>query len=164
MGRFVEKTFIPPAEAEFEGYVLHPLGPDDVEADCAAANENADLIRQTRGGTWPRGPITLDEDLGDLREHQRQFRTREAFAYVISNTENGMYEGCLYIYPPHHPFDDTDQSAMPADADAAISFWVVRSAYNAGLYQDLFTFVGRWLNEVWPFMRPCITNAEKPAE
>ncbi len=161
MSVFVEKAFEPPEHARLGKYVLHPLSPSDVEVDCNAVNENAALIRRTRGGTWPQGPITLDEDLGDLQEHQRQFGEREAFAYVVEHAGNGEYAGCLYIYPPHHPFDDTDKSSMPENADAAVSFWVTQAAYDAGVYGDLCRLVPDWLQEAWPFQNPYIANQQK---
>lgn len=160
---FVEPDFTPPLEARVSNYLLRPLVPQDVEADCAAVNASVELIRQTRGGTWPRGPITVEEDLGDLREHERLFQANEAFAYTIVDQLTAECAGCFYLYPPHHPLDDTDQTDLKTDADAVVSFWVTPEAYQDGLYVALFPFTEAWLRSAWPFHSPYIVNREKPA-
>lgn len=160
---FVGLDFEPPRQARIEHFVIQPLGPDDVDADCAAVNRSISLIRQTRGGKWPQGPISIAEDLGDLKEHQRQFKEREAFAYTIVDERDGSYAGCLYVYPPNHPFDDTDKSEMPADADAVVSFWVTPEVYGLGVYNSLFHGVSDWIHLSWPFQNVFISNREKPA-
>ena len=163
MSEFVPEQFAPPCEAELDHYILHPLGPDDVEADCAAVNASWELIRRTRGGKWPKGPITVTEDLGDLEEHQRLFQAKEAFAYAILHQRTGAYAGCYYIYPPNHPLDDTSREGVTPAVDAVVSFWVVPEAYEAGLYTALFPFTENWLRTSWPFRNPLIVNVEKPA-
>lgn len=156
----VTQDFMPPKQSQLGRYVLRPLLPQDVEADCVAVNENIDLIRRTRGGVWPRGPVTVEEDLADLKEHERLFAVKEAFAYIISDDARA-YLGCLYIFPPNHPFDDTDKTDMPSDTDAVISFWVVGSAYP-DIYAEIYHLVPQWLRANWPFKHPYIVNVDKP--
>jgi hypothetical protein len=155
---FVPADFQAPLEVRLGQYVLRPLSELYVEADLAAVNSSMDLIRQTRGGTWPSKPITLEEDREDLIEHHRQFKERLAFAYAILSEDAKVCAGSVYIYPPNHPFDDSDKSLMPANADATVSFWTSQQAYDEGFYPTLYSFVTAWLKKDWPFIRPYISN------
>ncbi|HKR81536.1 MAG TPA: hypothetical protein VJR27_00880 [Candidatus Saccharimonadales bacterium] len=159
---FIPAEFHPPLEARVGQYVLRPLTEAYLAQDLAAVNASAETIRKVRGGTWPKGAITEEEDHADLVEHGRQFRERAAFAYSVLTQDERECAGCVYIYPPRHPFDDSDQSAMPADADAAVSMWVTRAAYETGFYPVLYGFVTEWIAQAWPFKRAYYSNHEAP--
>lgn len=160
---FVPANFQPQLEARVGQYVLRPLTEAYLAQDLAAVNSSVETIRQVRGGTWPKGPITEEEDRSDLVEHGRQFREHISFAYSVLTEDESECVGCVYVYPPNHPFDDSDKSAMPADADAVVNMWVTKAAYDAGFYPVLYSFVTEWMAQVWPFKRPFVSNQEKPA-
>lgn len=150
--------FRPPTEIRIGQYVLRPLTEAYVDIDLAAVNSSIDLIRETRGGTWPNEAVSREEDYADLVEHRKQFERRVAFAYSVLTLDEAECLGCVYIYPPNHPFDSSDKSAMPEGADAVISFWVSQSAYDAGFYPVLQHFVDGWVHQEWPFRKPFIAN------
>ena len=159
---FIPVDFIPPREAAIGEYVLRPLAERYVDADMEAVNSSVDTIRETRGGKWPQQPVTRDENLGDLIEHERLFDERSAFAYSVFNPDGSEYIGCVYIYPPNHPFDDSDKSGMPPESDAVVNFWVAKAAFDRGVYPALFKLVSKWISEDWPFHNPYISNKLKP--
>lgn len=158
---FVPEAFEPPLEVRVGQYVLRPLSEVYLDVDLAAVNSSVDIIKETRGGTWPRGAITAEEDRTDLVEHRRQFEAREAFAYTIVTEDDSVCAGSVYVYPPNHNFDDSNKSGMPEDADAVINFWVTQKAYNEGFYPVLYGFVEEWTKDRWPFQRPFISNKLK---
>jgi hypothetical protein len=97
-----------------------------------------DLIRSTPGfldGRWPR-LMTLEENLGDLERHARDFATREGFAYSVLDGEEVI--GCVYIYP-----DKTGAT------DADVRSWV--RATHAEVDVPVWETVSRWLEDRWPF-------------
>ena len=158
---FVPDNFEVPVEVRVGQYVLRPLSEVYAEIDLAAVNSSLELIRETRGGSWPAREVSFAEDEGDLREHRNLFEHRSAFAYSVLSEDEKTCAGSVYINPPHHPFDDTDQSSIPADADAAVSFWVSQRAYDKGFYPVLQRFVEQWLRQSWPFQKPFIVNKLK---
>ncbi|CAN7675652.1 hypothetical protein LJR230_005197 [Trinickia sp. LjRoot230] len=150
--------FNPPRQARVAGYRVVPLTEDHLEADVAAINSSLAKIKELRGGTWPSGPIDRDEDRNDLIVHREEFERRGSYAYCIISEDGKTSAGCIYIYPPNHSFDDSDRSAMPSDADAAVSCWVTQAAYDRGLYPVVYRFIEEWLRTSWPFQRPYISS------
>ena len=155
---FLPPGFQPPLEVRVGHYVLRPLTEEYVEADLAAVNSSLELIRVTRGGSWPKHTIELEEDRADLVEHRQEFERRGSFAYAILSPDGATCAGSVYVYPPNHPFDDSDKSGIPADADAVISFWASRAAYDEGFYPVLYDFVSKWIATEWPFHKPYIAS------
>ncbi len=46
-------------------------------------NASLDLIRETRGGTWPTGPVTEEENYVDLVWHECEFRDGKSFTFCV---------------------------------------------------------------------------------
>jgi hypothetical protein len=53
--------FDPPRRLEFDDVVAHPISRHDLADDVRGINTSLDLIRDTRGGRWPAGPVTEEE-------------------------------------------------------------------------------------------------------
>jgi len=117
---------------------LSPLGPEHNERDYRAWTSSIDHIRQTPGFIdypWPY-PMTLDENLADLRQHAEDFRQRTGFTYTA--TAGGELVGCVYIYP-----------LKDRPGWAAVRSWVRQD--RADLDVRLYTMVREWLSAEWPF-------------
>jgi len=158
MKTFIPPDFQPPTEVRIGAYVLRPLTEQYVELDLAAVNSSIDLIRRIRGGTWPRGVITLDEDRADLIQHREEFEQRTSFAYAILSADEKTCAGSVYVFPPNHPFDENDKSGMSPDAEAVVSYWVSQAAYDAGFHPELRAFVAEWARNDWPFAKVHIVD------
>ncbi len=123
-------------EAEF---VLERLGPQHNEADYAAWTSSMDHIRATpgfSGRTWPRA-MSVDDNLGDLESHARDFEARTGFTYTVLDPSDRTVIGCVYIYPSRLAFD------------ASVRSWV--RAESAHLDAMLWRAVTVWLERHWPF-------------
>jgi hypothetical protein len=90
------------------------------------------------GRSWPH-PMTLEENLGDLAMHARDFRDREGLTYTVLDPDRDAI-GCVYIYPA----DDDER-------DARVLSWV-RSSQRE-LDPVLWREVSGWLERDWPFER-----------
>jgi RimJ/RimL family protein N-acetyltransferase len=157
---FVPTSFHPPLEVHIGQYLLRPLTEKHAKIDRDAVNSSIDLIRRTRGGTWPAEAISLEDDTADLIAHRQEFEQRSSFAYTVVDQDESECVGCVYIYPPNHPFDGSDKSRMPEDADAAVSFWVSQAAYEQGFYPVLRDFLQQWIKQEWPFKNVYYPNKE----
>ena len=82
---FVPDDFEPPRSLVTPDFVLEPLGPQHNESDYAAWSSSIAHIRATPGfadGSWPH-EMTLEENLGDLERHARDFESRTGFTYTV---------------------------------------------------------------------------------
>jgi hypothetical protein len=61
-------------------------------------NASLDLIRRTRGGTWPTSPVTEEENYVDLVWHECEFRDSKSFTVCVE-AQGGGYIGCAYLLP-----------------------------------------------------------------
>lgn len=139
---FVPPEFAVPRRLETPLFVLEPLGPQHNERDHAAWSSSIEHIHRSPGfETW-RWPyeMSLEENLGDLEGHDRDFDMRSGFTYTVLAPDTDVVVGCVYIYP------DND-----GEADARVRSWV--RADRAELDLPLRTAVSDWLAASWPFER-----------
>lgn len=140
-GTFVPVGFVPPTSLVTEQFRLEPLGPQHNEADLAAWTSSIEHIRATPGypdGNWPpRGGMTLDENLDDLRRHAADFAARRGFTFTVLDPADGDVIGCVYLYPTRSP-----------DYDVDVQSWV--RADRAHLDAPLADAVAAWLERSWP--------------
>ena len=134
----VPDSFDVPTRFQDEGFHLEPLGPEHNERDYEAWMSSIDHIRSTRGlqdWDWPT-PMTLEQNLGDLEDHARDFRERSGFTFSILDGDEVI--GCVYIYPPRSD-----------GYDAKVRSWVraSRAEMDAVVWRSLST----WLTTEWPF-------------
>lgn len=138
----------------------HAISRDDLDDDVAGINASLELIRRTRGGTWPSEPVTAEGNYVDLVWHECEFRDGKSFTYVLTTPKRG-YIGCLYLYPVgvRRPL-----TADMLDHDVDISWWVTPPAYDAGLYAAADAAVQHWLGTDLPFTKPYYSNIAIPEE
>ncbi len=162
---YIKKLVVPaettiPAELTYDDLVARVLSHKDVPDDLVGVNSSIELIRQTRGGSWPAEELTEEFDFVDLAWHEREFRDGSSFAYVIYNTA-GEYFGCVYLYPMGYRTQLTED-LLQYDVDA--SWWVTAAAYDKGYYGKLYTALKRWLADDLPFQAPYYSNKQIPAD
>ncbi|MBF8192434.1 hypothetical protein ITP53_43495 [Nonomuraea sp. K274] len=73
--------FDAPRLLRYDDVTAHAITRDDLVADVRGINASLDLIRETRGGTWPTGPVTeealqrwVTEDYPFTRPHYSNVR------------------------------------------------------------------------------------------
>ena len=148
-----------PTRLEYRGVVATAINRHDLADDVRGINASIDLIRQTRGGTWPTGPVTDDYNYVDLVWHELEFRDESSFTYVLRDAAGG-YLGCLYLYPMGIRTPLTDESIR---YDVDVSWWVTPDAYEAGYYRMVYDGLRHWLATEFPFWTAYYSNAEMPS-
>ena len=144
MTEFVPASFNQPEGLDHVAFRLRPLGPDHNASDHAAWSSSIDHIRSTPGFaglSWPH-PMTLEENLGDLVRHAKDFPARTGFAYTVlaPDLDDATVIGCVYIYPTER-----------AGYDARVRSWV--RAADALLDPLLYRAVADLLEAAWPLER-----------
>jgi hypothetical protein len=66
--------FDAPRLLRYDDVTAHAITRDDHGADARGVDASLDLIRETRGGTCPTGPVTEEENYVDLVWHECEFR------------------------------------------------------------------------------------------
>ena len=153
--KLVPDAFEVPREFKTEHFLIRKLRFSDVDLDYAAVMSSINIIKKTRGGSWPDTNLTHEEDHADLGWHDREFENRTSFAYTVMNPEENECLGCFYLYPP----GTRGEASQFADVD--VSFWVTEKAYEEGLYDELFKTIVNFLQS-WPFAKISYTNEVIP--
>ena len=152
----VEETFQNPEKLIHHNFIARKLMGSDAYLDYMAVMSSIDIIRKTRGGDWPTPNLSFEDDFIDLCWHQREFENKSSFAFTVFKPDETECLGCFYLYQPGF------RAECPANSDVDISFWVTQTAYNKGLYQELYFAIKKWLDAEWPFKHPYWTNTEIP--
>jgi GNAT acetyltransferase-like protein len=155
----VPAGFDAPRRLTYEKVVAEALERSHLDDDVAGINQSIELIRRTRGGAWPTGPVTEEEDYADLVWHEVEFRDGFSYSYAVYEAD-GPYIGCAYLYPMGRR---TPLAAELADRDVDVSWWVTPVAYERGLYTKLYVALRHWLAEEFPFSAAYYSNREIPA-
>jgi hypothetical protein len=144
LDQFVPLEFDPPTSLVTDQFRLEPLGPQHNQADRFAWMSSIEHIRTTPGyadGNWPpRGGMTLDENLTDLRRHADDFARRAGFTFTVLDPRDDEVIGCVYLYP-----------ARAEERDVTVRSWV--RADRSDLDGPLADAVAGWLAADWPWTR-----------
>lgn|GEM_PF-47110 len=135
--------FEPPTELRTARMVLRPLRVEHNLSDFVAWTTSAEHIRSTPGfaaQSWPDLTMTIEQNEGDLRMHERHEEERIGFTYtVLDPADESTVIGCVYIY-----------GDLSGEFDVHVRSWV--KATHADLDVDLCLAVHGWLaSDVWPF-------------
>jgi RimJ/RimL family protein N-acetyltransferase len=150
--------FRPPRDLAYEDVTASALTRADLDDDVAGINASLDLIARTRGGGWPTGAVTAEDNYVDLVWHELEFREGYSFAYVVRRSD-GRYLGCCYLYPMGRRVALTEQ-LMRHDVD--VSWWVTTEAYEHGYYGKVHEALTHWAVTEFPFENPYFSNEELP--
>jgi hypothetical protein len=138
---FVPADFTVPDGLETGWCRLRMLTVEDVELDYEAVMSSGEMLRELSGGSWPSPDMTLEDNLSDLRMHQSEHLSREAFTYTVVSLDEDSVLGCVYIMPP-----------LPGgEAEAAVQFWLRQDLAERGMEDDFFTTLRGWIEAEWPF-------------
>lgn len=135
---FVPSDFQPPTGFATVDFRLEPLGPEHNDRDYAAWTSSVEHIRSLPGypdGRWPR-QMSLEENLGDLERHARDFAVGKGFTYTVLDLDDDVV-GCVYVYPSNDRVHDTtvlswlrqSQAAHEQTFRQAIAGWLVSAAW-----------------------------------
>ena len=149
---------VPPRQLRYDDVVASAITRDDVAEDVRGINASLELIRETRGGSWPTEAVTEDEIIVDEYWHECEFRDNKSFSFILRADGRG-YIGCAYLYPlgVRQPL-----TAELAEHDVDVSWWVTPDAYEAGYYPKVRDALRRWATVDYPFERPHFSNLRMP--
>jgi hypothetical protein len=154
----IPSDYVPPADLAHADIRARAISRADLEDDVRGINDSLDLIRRTRGGKWPTGPVTAQSNYVDLVWHEAEFRDGSSLTYAVYDSTGG-YLGCCYLYPMG---GRTPLNAERLRYDVDVSWWVTPTAYERGYYAKLYQALRRWIAVELPFAHPYYSNSEIP--
>ena len=162
--QFIKKLDVPPGvvvpeRLSYEDLRARALSRADLHEDLRGINSSLEVIRRTRGGTWPEAEIIEEFNFVDLVWHEAEFRDGRSFAYAVYDTRD-RYLGCCYFNPMGGRTRLTEELVKHG---VDVSWWVTGPAYEAGYYTKLYRALAHWLAEELPFKNPYYSNREIPA-
>lgn len=144
-----------PAGLRTDEFVLRMLSPIDVELDYDAVIASKESLRAYSDGRWPREGFTIEENLADLEEHERDFHARTGFTYTVMNPTETQCLGCVYLYPIDNilrlaEIDEADLATMRS-TDANATFWARQDRHRDDLDKRLLAALISWLRNDFAF-------------
>jgi hypothetical protein len=140
INNFLPTDFNVPTSYTKDKYRLEVLSPKFAKLDYEAVTTSKERLRKVFGENteWPKDDITLEDNIRDLKRHEQEFISKEAFAYSVLTIKNDKCLGCLYIEP-----------SLSKVYDCEVYLWVRDSEIK--LDEILYKDVKDWLEERWPF-------------
>jgi hypothetical protein len=152
--------FVAPRRLTYEDLVARAITRADLVDDVRGINASIALIQETRGGGWPTGAVSEEDNFVDLVWHELEFREGDSFAYVVYDADD-VYMGCCYLYPIGRR-TELNEARLKYDVD--VSWWVTPDAYARGYYEKLYAALRQWLDREFPFTEIYFSNAKLPAD
>ena len=137
---FIANDFNIPTSFVSALYRFEILSPKFAKLDFEAVTTSKERLRGVFGKCtdWPKFDITLEDNIRDLKRHEQEFISKEAFAYSVLTLKSDKCLGCLYIEP-----------SLSKKYDCEVYLWVRDSMIK--LDEILYKEVKDWLKERWPF-------------
>lgn len=163
---YPENAHVPEA-LETAEFLVRPLRATDVELDYDAVISSRAELWLRSGGSWPREGFTLEENLADLVQHEREHLERRAFTFTVMNSTETECLGCIYINPLASVLKQAGGSAAQlaevGEHEAWVTFWVRQSRLADNLDARLLHQLLTWFKTEWAFTR-VVFSARKEQE
>lgn len=138
-------------------FLVRPLRATDVELDYDAVISSRAELWLRNAGRWPREGFTLEENLADLVQHEREHLARTAFTYTVMNPTETECLGCIYINPLESLLkrlgESTEEPVEIGNYEARATFWVRQSRLADDLDKRLLNALLTWFKAEWVFTR-----------
>lgn len=164
--RLENTELVIPEGLSTEEFILRPILATDAELDFAAVMESKDYLRTWEQSAWPEDDFTVAANRADLENLEQRHANRQALTYTVMNPEESECLGCVYIMPTDArmfagatiaPIGDLEWD----EYDAAIYFWVRRSALAAQTDRRLLDALRIWLARDWNLRRHVFVTNEQ---
>jgi hypothetical protein len=153
----------PPAGTATEEFLLEPLRTSHVQLDYEAVMETRQRLRDWSLSEWPADDFTLQGNLDDLAEHQREHDEGVAFTYTILSLDRSTCLGCVYVRPLAPRFLPEHERATGERPDAAVrvAFWVRESRLADDLDRRVVRHLRAWFGEEWDLDRAVMYTSDR---
>ena len=117
----------PTAKLEYDDIRARAISRAGNDDDVQGINAGIELIRRTRGGSWPTEPVSVDFDYVDEIWHECEFREGGSFTYAVYDSRRPVPRMLLPV--PDGTAHPSDQELLTYDVD--VSWWVTHAVEPA---------------------------------
>jgi len=139
----------PPKALRTENIALVPLTRDHASEFLRAYNDQARVLRQQLGWSWPAHDTTAEQNEELVAYHEQQFNSKQSFTYAIFFTnKDGQRRlvGALYLVPVLAERDQVPD-LQAQDYQVELSWWLNVGAQDHPVAQQLLPTTLSWLAE-----------------
>ena len=117
----------PTAKLEYDDIRDRAISRADNDDDVQGINASIELIRRTRGGSWPTEPVSVDFDYVDEIWHECEFRKGCSFTYAVYDSRRPVPRMLLPV--PMGRRTPLTEELLTYDVD--VSWWVTHAVEPA---------------------------------
>lgn len=141
-----------PTQLATEGFLVRPLLASDVENDYQAVLASRERNLRMSNGRWPKEGFTLEENLEDLKTHEKEHIERKTFTFTVMDPEDKTCLGCIYIIRPGERMSEYYfENKLTLDYVAYLNYWL-RPDYSGKEFEvNFLKSLIQWINEEWKF-------------
>ena len=154
---FHPENVVVPGGLTTDEFVLRPLTAADAGLDYDAVVSSRETLRIWDQSDWPSDDFTLEENRGDLEEHESDHKAGDAFTYTVTDAAGTRCLGCVYLYPLGSILRNMgvpdEELAGVGELEAYVTFWVRESELEGGLEARLLEALFEWFEREWSFDR-----------
>lgn len=161
-GDFWQQQWTVPGEAESNNLIIRPIRESDKARFFHSYMTSQKWLYKKLGWAWPSEKSTLEQNSTMVDYHLEQVEQKTAFTYVVLDKSDNSIIGAVYMVPVAS--ERQENSGISKSAyNAEVSWWLLESAVDNNLHNDLFALLTRWLGESWPWRQVMFPVSENNA-
>ncbi|WP_240665284.1 GNAT family N-acetyltransferase [Idiomarina sp. 29L] len=161
-GDFWQQQWTVPGEAESNNLIIRPIRESDKARFFHSYMTSQKWLYRKLGWAWPSEKSTLEQNSTMVDYHLEQAEQKTAFTYVVLDKSDNSIIGAVYMVPVAS--ERQENSGISKSAyNAEVSWWLLESAVDNNLHNDLFALLTRWLGESWPWRQVMFPVSEDNA-
>jgi len=161
-GDFWQQRWTVPGEAESNNLIIRPIRESDKARFFHSYMTSQKWLYKKLGWAWPSEKSTLEQNSTMVDYHLEQAEQKTAFTYVVLDKSDNSIIGAVYMVPVAS--ERQENSGISKSAyNAEVSWWLLESAVDNNLHNDLFALLTRWLGESWPWRQVMFPVSENNA-
>ena len=161
-GDFWQQQWTVPGEAESNNLIIRPMRESDKARFFHSYMTSQKWLYKKLGWAWPSEKSTLEQNSTMVDYHLEQAEQKTAFTYVVLDKSDNSIIGAVYMVPVAS--ERQENSGISKSAyNAEVSWWLLESAVDNNLHNDLFALLTSWLGESWPWRQVMFPVSENNA-
>ncbi|ASG66888.1 MAG: GNAT family N-acetyltransferase [Idiomarina piscisalsi] len=161
-GDFWQQQWTVPGQAESNNLIIRPIRESDKARFFHSYMTSQQWLYKKLGWAWPSEKSTLEQNSTMVDYHLEQAEQKTAFTYVVLDKSDNSIIGAVYMVPVAS--ERQENSGISKSAyNAEVSWWLLESAVDNNLHNDLFALLTRWLGESWPWRQVMFPVSENNA-
>lgn len=147
---FWQKEWVVPEYAEGNSVIIRPIKGSDTGRFFHSYMTSQKWLYERLGWSWPSEKSTSKQNKTMVNYHLEQAKERTAFTYLVIDKEDKSIIGAVYMVPVSASRQERNGISSNAH-NAEVSWWLLESAIDDNLHNDVFVLLKNWLEASWPW-------------